>query len=329
MKFKEFLFSAALGLIIGFIYLKFFDPIEDPIPDSNTKVKLEKKTLEHSLSLPEQKHIPKIVLNGQSLKMNESGSEASTSLPIGANQEEDRFVRRLALRQPQKGHVEFEIKEGIAITQGDMVLGKLSDEAGSVDRGFAAAQKTRLWPSATIPYSIQEGVENKALIEESIQLFQRQTPIRFVPYSGQKDSLVFTKSEELCASYLGRVGGAQPIFLSPKCGQNEILHELMHALGFVHEHSRPDRDQHLDVNWKNIEEKYWPQFWVIPDEYVHDFVGSVFSFDPNSIMLYDSDAFAIEKNLGSLRAKGTVPLNPSRGKLSENDKERVFYLYGH
>ena len=31
-----------------------------------------------------------------------------------------------------------------------------------------------------------------------------------------------------------------------------IQHEMLHALGFLHEHVRPDRDQFVTVNHKNI-----------------------------------------------------------------------------
>lgn len=231
-------------------------------------------------------------------------------------------------RPPIKGTVAFEIKDGVALAEGDIVLGKLPADQ-TVEKGVTPARQTRLWPSHEIPYSIQEGVVQVQAIQEAIAELQRTTPVRFVPYQGQSDSVVFVKSEEICASYLGRTGGAQPVYLSPKCTSNEIIHELMHALGFVHEHSRPDRDQYLEVLWSNIEERYWPQFWIMPDDMVHDYVGSVFSFDPESIMLYDANAFAKTTDLISLKAKSGESIRPSRGKLSRVDQERVIYLYGH
>ena len=31
-----------------------------------------------------------------------------------------------------------------------------------------------------------------------------------------------------------------------------VVHELLHVLGFRHEHNRPDRDDHIIMHWNNI-----------------------------------------------------------------------------
>ena len=49
--------------------------------------------------------------------------------------------------------------------------------------------------------------------------------------------------DENCQSQVGRQEGENEIRLSEKCLFNgQIQHEVMHSLGFDHEHSRPDRN---------------------------------------------------------------------------------------
>ena len=35
-----------------------------------------------------------------------------------------------------------------------------------------------------------------------------------------------------------------------------VVHEMLHILGFGHEHQRPDRDDFITVLWSNIKNKY-------------------------------------------------------------------------
>ncbi|RNA12080.1 zinc metallo ase nas-15-like, partial [Brachionus plicatilis] len=68
-----------------------------------------------------------------------------------------------------------------------------------------------------------------------------------------------------------------------------VAHELIHALGFLHEQSRPDRDQYIKINWDNIIEDMKFNFQIYNEG---DTFGLKYDFD--SIMHYDSFAFSID-----------------------------------
>ncbi|CAG0924489.1 unnamed protein product [Notodromas monacha] len=100
-----------------------------------------------------------------------------------------------------------------------------------------------------------------------------------------------------CYSKLGFIGGKQEICLSDK-GVNRkgtIMHEVMHALGFDHEHSRPDRDKFVFVNWCNISQGFEPQFKIRYGK-----LSENGRYDYGSVMHYPAHAFADLKLLPTI-----------------------------
>lgn len=69
-----------------------------------------------------------------------------------------------------------------------------------------------------------------------------------------------------------RGGGPQAISIGKNCDKFGIVaHELGHVVGFWHEHTRPDRDQHVTIIRENIQQGKMalqvilPGFWICGD----------------------------------------------------------------
>ena len=67
-----------------------------------------------------------------------------------------------------------------------------------------------------------------------------------------------------CWSAVGRswwmTGIGQKLSLGPGCNnKGTIMHEFMHAAGFWHEQSRPDRNLFVEVLWENIADGIKPK----------------------------------------------------------------------
>ncbi|XP_041120346.1 high choriolytic enzyme 2 [Polyodon spathula] len=142
---------------------------------------------------------------------------------------------------------------GLTFTEGDIVVPNKRS-------AITCTGNSCLWPKSVdgfvyVPYIISPQYNNRdrITIEIGMQDISTGTCIRFVPRTHQADYLDI-QPRFGCWSYLGVNGGPQDLSLqSPGCMWSGIAtHELMHALGFVHEQSRSDRDNYVTIMWDNI-----------------------------------------------------------------------------
>jgi len=114
------------------------------------------------------------------------------------------------------------------------------------------------WPGGVIVYQIDAVLtdEEKAIFQAAVDGYAKKTCIKFKKRTCEKDYISVQKLNG-CYSYIGRTGGKQILSLGDGCWRSvsepgTVQHEFLHALGFVHEQSRPDRDQYVKIDYTNI-----------------------------------------------------------------------------
>ncbi|KAK8729507.1 hypothetical protein OTU49_008510 [Cherax quadricarinatus] len=159
--------------------------------------------------------------------------------------------------------------------------------------GSAILGDEYLWPGGVIPYTLADDVTNEeqAAIISGMQELEEMTCIRFLPRTTEADYIEIFTSGSGCWSYVGRLGGMQQVSLqSSGCiYHGTIIHELMHSIGFYHEHTRMDRDSYVHINYENVEPSYTYAFDI--DTYSR-YVGEDYQY--YSIMHYGKYSFSIQ-----------------------------------
>lgn len=215
----------------------------------------------------------------------------------------------------------FRVEDERPIIFGDILI-DLPKEKLKTTNVFKLPE-TKYWSDGILPYEIDPKLADVSRVEEAILHINQNTIVQLVKRIDQEDYLYFTTGEKNCYSYVGRIGGKQPIYLSKGCTKGKVIHEVLHAIGLYHEQSRFDRDEFIQIQFWNIEEKYHHQFTIIDE--------SIFPlhtpFDFNSIMLYASNAFAKDPNyLSIIRVQGDY-YYPNEETLSDWDIEKINTLY--
>ncbi|XP_028416456.1 zinc metalloproteinase nas-6-like [Dendronephthya gigantea] len=208
--------------------------------------------------------------------------------------------------------------EQFKILTGQVGLRKRRDMLS--DRGFH-------WKNAVVPYEIESNmsIRGRKVIRRAFREIAKRSCVSFIPRQDDHDDYVSFVIGKGCYSSIGRVGGRQVVSLHEDCKyRGKVIHEILHALGFFHEHSRSDRDKYIRVIWKNIMKGMRRNFV----SYKHgpiDALGEPYDF--NSIMHYDNKAFT--KNGGDTIRSLTKPkmrLGQLR-RLTKIDVSQINKLY--
>ena len=183
-----------------------------------------------------------------------------------------------------------------------------------------------LWPNATVPYVIDAGLPaaTRQSLQQALAHWEANTPIRFVPRTSQASYVRVLQPPGLaanCSASLGRRSGESTISLPEWCGPTEIIHELGHTLGLMHEHTRLDRDRYVEVLYPNIQKTISYDFDVplvgFADDGLYDF---------SSIMHYT--IWSGSRNGQPVLRTLPPGLSVSGEGLSPGDIDAVRRLYG-
>ncbi|VVC96406.1 unnamed protein product [Leptidea sinapis] len=154
--------------------------------------------------------------------------------------------------------------------------------------------KTSRWSKGIIPYVIDSSFnqDQRDTIRKAIADYHRLTCLRFVPHQKEADYIIIKNTKTGCWSSVGRIGGRQEVNLqSPGCVSKKgtVLHELLHAIGFMHEQSRPERDDYVTIQYNNVKPGAEINFKISDKKNTNDFgIG----YDYNSVMHYSEFAFS-------------------------------------
>ncbi len=233
----------------------------------------------------------------------------------------------------------YEDIDGMGILDGDIILGPVS-----MLQQFALGVRPRAvvanpvfapvpffgarWPGGVVPFRFNNNVSAsmRQTINAAIAHWEANTRIDLRPATAQDQNLIEFRDGDGCSSSIGMQGGVQFINLNdPGCDVMGIVaHEIGHALGFFHEQSRCDRNQHIQIKFENVVPEKQHNFWQAC------VIGlDIGAYNYGSIMHYSNTAFT-KNNQATIVPLSSLPPGVTMGQrngLSPGDIDAFNTLY--
>ena len=157
-----------------------------------------------------------------------------------------------------------------------------------------------LWENGIIPVEIPD--DCKKVVIEGIKFFTDQPKLNKIltfqiKTPEDKNWVKFIPNSPLCTSeMIGRRKdpGPQEITLTRDATAPEVAHEIMHALGFFHEHQRVDRSGHIVVEGglETVSPLLYHNFKIVGED---EGAERLTAYDFQSILHYQDGLFVDQK----------------------------------
>ena len=226
----------------------------------------------------------------------------------------------------------FEVREGRAITQGDVDVGPAAAVPRTPDAARRAAMSLGLapdggmqpWPEGRVPYVVDPSLPSPQRVAAAVAHVEQAMGglVDFVPRTTETAYVRVVPSTG-CSSSIGRIGTVQYVRLSTACGTGSTVHELLHALGLIHEHARCNRDAYVRVEQANVQLVQTSNFGKVCTGLLE-----VDTYDEGSIMHYPPTAFSVNGLPTIVSLRGLDWMMGQRVAMSAGDVDRVAALYG-
>ncbi|XP_046866966.1 seminal metalloprotease 1-like [Drosophila willistoni] len=197
--------------------------------------------------------------------------------------------------------------------------------------------ETFRWPNGLVYYHIGErqfDQDQKKHIELAMDIISGFSCIRFqeVPSSATSYLNITSYKPGCSVDKIGWENNVRNMNLKSNnvgfgCFRlGTILHELLHVLGFKHQHVAANRDEYIYIHWKNIKPKYWNDF--LHDHKKQPLHNFGEDYDYNSVMHYSRYAFTIDRKLMTIEPikKGGERMG-QRIFLSKKDITKLNEMY--